>query len=99
MNIRLFEVKQRRNEILARIAAQREALAEVEISLQKPLTYVDQGLGAVRFLRAHLALTTALAALIGIRRRGVFGLGKLVWRGWRLFRLAKSFAANPPSRP
>lgn len=94
MNIRLFEVRQRRSELLAKIASQREQVAEIGASWKAPLALVDRGLVVARFLRSHLALTAGLAALVTIRRRGVVGLGMAVWKGWKLYRFTKSFAAN-----
>ena len=98
MNSQLYEVMQRRGELLLRIAAQRDEVIKISARWQTPLLIADQTLEIMRFFRAHLALTTGIAALITIRRRGFWGLWKIVWRGWRLYRLAKTFAANPPIR-
>jgi|CXWL01.1.fsa_nt_gi hypothetical protein len=98
MNTQLYEVMLRRSELLLRIAKQRDEVIEIGSRLQAPLSHADQGLEILRFFRSHLALTTGIAALITIRRRGFWGLWKIVWRGWRLYRLAKTIAANSPVR-
>lgn len=94
MNSRLSEVRQRRSELLARIASQREAVAAIGASWQAPLALADRGLVVARFLRAHPVLAAGIAALVTIRRRGVIGLAMAVWKGWKLYRLTKSFASN-----
>lgn len=94
MNNQLVEVMQRRSELLMRIATQRDEVKRISTRWQTPFLLADQGLVIARFLRAHLALTTSIAAFIAIRRRGLGGLWKIVWRGWRLYRLAKTFAAT-----
>ena len=98
MNNQLYEVMLRRSELLLRIAKQRDEVVEIGSRWQTPLSLADHSLEMVRFFRAHLALTTGIAALITIRRRGFLGLWKIVWRGWRLYRLAKIFAKNPTVR-
>jgi hypothetical protein len=94
MNNQLLLVRQRRAELLAKIAAQREQVARVAVHWQRPLAFADQGLVVARFMRSNPLLLGGLTALLVIRRRGLLGLGMTVWRGWKLYRLAKSFASN-----
>jgi YqjK-like protein len=98
MNNQIYEVMLRRSELLLRIAKQRDEVVDLSSRWQTPFSLADQTLEIMRFFRAHLALTTGIVALITIRRRGLFGLLKIVWRGWRLYRLAKTFAVNLPVR-
>lgn len=86
MNKQMSAVMQRRGELLARIAAQREQVARVGARWQTPLALADQGLAVVRFLRSHPVLVAGAAALIVIRRRGVLGLVKGGWRVWKGYR-------------
>ena len=86
MSEKMLAVMQRRGELLARIAAQREQLAETGARWQAPLALADQGLAAVRFLRSHPVLTTGLVALFVMRRRGIAGLVKNGWRVWKGYR-------------
>jgi len=83
MNSKISAVMQRRGELLARIAAQREQAAEIGARWQAPLALADQGLAVVRFLRSHPALVAGVAALFVIRRRNVAGLVKGGWRVWK----------------
>ncbi len=94
MNSQLFKIRQRRSEILARIASQRNEVVKLVTVWQTPLAMADQGLTVARFLCSHLALTATIVTLVTVRRRGVIGLGKIMWRGWRLYRLAKSLWLN-----
>lgn len=98
MNKQMLEVMQRRGELLARIAAQREQVAEIGTRWQTPLALADQGLAAVRFLRSNPVLVAGVAALLVIRRRGVVGLVKGVWRAWRGYRYFTAVSEKLSSR-
>jgi hypothetical protein len=86
MNEKLFELMQDRGELLARIAAQREQLAEIGQHWRAPLALADQGVAVVRFLRCHPLLVAGVVALFVIRRRGMAGLVRGVWRVWKGYR-------------
>ncbi len=92
MNSQMSVVMQRRGELLARIAAQREQVAEIGVRWQAPLALADQGLAVVRFLRSHPVLVAGVVALFVIRRRGVVGLVKGGWRVWKGYRFLAVFA-------
>lgn len=88
MNEQMLAVRQRRGELQARIAAQREQLAETGARWQTPLAIADRGLAIARYLRSRPVLVAGVVALLIIRRRGLMGLargGWLVWRGYRYF--------------
>lgn len=86
MNSQMFVVMQRRSELLARIATQREQITETGARWQAPLALADQGLAVMRFLCSHPALVASVTALIVIRRIGVVGLVKGGWRVWKGYR-------------
>lgn len=98
MNKHMLEVMQRRGELLAKIAAQREQVAEIGTCWQVPLALADQGLAAVRFARSHPVLMGGVAALIAVRRRGVLGMVKGAWRLWKTYRSVANFATKISSR-
>lgn len=98
MNNQMISVRQRRDELLARIATQRVQVAKAAVHWERPLAFVDQGLAAVRFFRSNPLILAGVAALLVIRRRGVVGLGVAAWKGWKLYHLAKSFASNLSNR-
>ena len=98
MNKQMLEVMQRRRELLARIASQREQVAEIGARWQAPLAIADQGLAALRFLRSNLVLVAGVAALFMIYRRGVVGLVKGAWRVWKGYRYFTAFSAKLSSR-
>lgn len=98
MNERMSELMQGRGELLARIAAQREQMAEIEAEWQTPLALADQGVVAVRFLRSHPWLVAAVAAFFVIRRRSVAGLVWGVWRAWKGYRDFTSSSGKLSSR-
>lgn len=77
---------QRRGELLARIATQREQMAGIGARWQTPLALADRGLAAVRFVRSHPVPVAGVVALIVVRRRGVVGLLKGGWRVWKGYR-------------
>jgi len=87
MNRQMSETRLRRDLLLARIAAQREEVADLGARWQAPLALADQGLAAVHFLRSHPVLIAGAAALRVVRRRGVMGLMKGGWKLWKGYRL------------
>ncbi len=98
MNKQLLEIRQRRNDLLARIELQRSQLAEVGARWQTPLALADLGMAAMRFLRSNPALFAGVVAVLVIRRHGFIGLGMILWKAWRLFHVAKSWAPNSVNR-
>lgn len=86
MNIQMSSLMQRRSELLARIAGQREQVAGIGARLQAPLALADKGLVLARFLRSHPVLVAGMTALIVVRRRGVVGMLKGGWRLWKGYR-------------
>ena len=98
MNSQMLMVKQRRGELLARIAAQREQVAQIGTRWQAPLALADQGLVVVRFLRSHPVLVASVVALFVIRRRGVVGLMKGGWRVWKGYRFLTALSERLSSR-
>jgi len=98
MNKQMIEVMQRRADLLARIAVQREQVAEISSRWQTPLALADQGLAAVHYARSHPVLIGGVVALIAARRRGVVGMVQSAWRVWRAYRIAATFATKISSR-
>jgi hypothetical protein len=86
MNEKMFELKQSRGELLARIAAQREQMTEIGTHWRTPLALADEGVAVVRFSRCHPLLVAGVVAFFVIRRRGVAGLVSGVWRVWKGYR-------------
>lgn len=88
MNERMLELRQRRGELLARIAVQRGQIGEMASRCEGPLALADQGVAALRFLRGHPLLVGGVAALVVWRRKGMAGLLRrswLLWKGYRYF--------------
>ncbi len=98
VNKQMFEVMQRRAELLSKIATQREQVAATAMRWQAPLALADKGLAAVRFLRSNPVLVAAALAVIAIRRRNVAGMLTAGWRMWRWYKSAKSFSAKITSQ-
>jgi len=94
MDEQMLAVRQRRGELLARIAAQREQVAETAMRWEAPLAFADKGLVVVRFLRSNPVLVAAAVAILVIRRRGVTGMLTAGWRMWRLYRSAISLSGK-----
>jgi len=99
MNNSTLETMRRRGELLVRIAAQRECVAETVGAWRRPLALVDRGWSVVRFLYARPALVVGLASLLVFRRRGVGGVLLSGWRMWRLCKVTASVLGRAgPSR-
>lgn len=86
MSRQLSAVMQRRGELLAKIASQREQMAEIGARLRAPLELADRGVAAVRFLRSNPVLVAGVIAALAIRRRGVMGVAIVAWRVWKGYR-------------
>lgn len=98
MNNQMLAVMRRRAELLERIAAQRGQLTGAATPWEAPLALVDQGLAALRFLRARPALVTGIVVLLVIRRRGMVGLVRSGWLAWKGYRYFKAFSEKHSSR-
>jgi len=94
MNEKLLGLAQRRGELLARIAVQREEMAEIEAEWNAPLALADQGMAAVRFLRHHPLLVAGAIAFVAIRRHSMAALMWGVWRVWKGYRDIISITAK-----
>lgn len=92
MNGKLLGLTQRRGELLARIAVQREEMTEIEAEWNAPLALADEGVAAVRFLRHHPLLVAGAIAFVMIRRHSVAALMWGVWGVWKGYR---DFASIP----
>ena len=86
MNGKLLGLTQRRGELLARIAVQREEMTEIEAEWNAPLALADEGVAAVRFLRHHPLLVAGAIAFVMIRRHSVAALMWGVWGVWKGYR-------------
>jgi hypothetical protein len=93
MKRRMLGLAQRRHLLLKKIEAQRSELAQLSEQCQRPLAWVDTGLSAVRYLRAHPAvLAGGVATVLSLRHKGLFGLAKTGWRLIYLYPSILSFA-------
>lgn len=97
MNKQMLAVMQRRGELLAKIAAQREQVAATAMRWQTPLAFADKGLAVVRFLRSNPALVAVVVAIVVVRRRGVAGAVTAGWRMWRLYKSARTYSEKMAS--
>ena len=94
MNEKMLAVMQRRGELLAKIASQREQVAQTSARWSAPLAVADQGLAVLRFIRARPVLVAGVAALLVWRRRGVLGVARMGWRAWKGYRYLTGLAAK-----
>jgi hypothetical protein len=92
MNEKMIELMERRDKLLARVAVQRDELADIGLQLHSPLSLVDKGVAVARFLRFHPLLVAGVAALLVIRRRSV---ADLVWVGWSAWKVIRDLTSIP----
>lgn len=92
MNERMLAVMQRRGELLAKIEAQRGQLERLAEQWETPLAVASQGMGVLRYLRAHPVLLAGLTVGMVARRRGMLGVLRVAWRAWRGHRYFTRFA-------
>lgn len=77
---------QRRQVLLAKIAGQREQVAELATRWQPAFRMANQTMVAVHFLRSNVILLAGLAGLALVRRNGVTMLVQGGWRAWKAWR-------------
>lgn len=93
MNDSLFKLMQNRNRLLAKIAAQRGQMTEIEAEWRAPLALADRGVAIVRFLRCHPLLVSGAMAIILFRRRSMTGMTGLMWGVWRAWKRYRDFTS------
>lgn len=86
MRLHRQEVMQRRQALLAKIAGQRQDLADAAQRWQPALALADQTVAVVHFVRRNALVVGGLAALALVRRNGVAVLVKGGWRAWKAYR-------------
>ena len=86
----ISDVAYKREQLLARCAAQRDELAMLTVQLSGPRKIADGAIGAVRYLRNHPLAVGALTALLAASRgRSAWTWaqrGLLAWRAYRALR-------------
>jgi hypothetical protein len=82
MNERLQRLAERRQQLVARAAVQRAALAQHIEPWRTPLALADRGLAAVRYVRRHPGLVIGAAALLAVLRPT--RAGRWLQRSWVL---------------
>ncbi|MDZ4201548.1 MAG: YqjK-like family protein [Gallionella sp.] len=93
MNERLFVLRQCRGELLAKIATQREQVAQLGVRWEAPLAVADKGVAVFRFLHSRPILVVGAVALLAWRGRGVAGLARAGWLAWKSYRSLVRLAA------
>lgn len=85
-NSQLSAVMERREELLARIASQRQHVVELGAQFDSPLAMGDRVAAVARFVRSHPILVGAVVAALVMRRRGMAGAIGVGWRLWNRYR-------------
>ena len=75
MKSHLADLVQRRRLLVKKIAAQRRELAQISTHFERPLAWVDNGWRVAHYLYERpTLLASGVAALLSLRRTGLFGL-------------------------
>lgn len=93
MNDSMFKLMQNRSKLLAKIAAQRGQMTEIEAEWRAPLALADRGVAVVRFLRCHPLLVSGAMAIILFHRRSMTGMTGLMWGVWRTWKSYRDFTS------
>lgn len=99
MTDKLELLRARREELVARAAAQRGDLRENLEPLRQPLARVDQALAVIAYVKRHPSLMVGVAVVALIVRRGPAGkwLGR-GWLAWQTVQGLRSALASPESQ-
>lgn len=92
MNHTLTQLAERREHLLALIAAQRTALAQDMATWHAPLALADHGVAALRYIRRHPALS--MGGILVIAALRPHHAGKWMMRAWLLWQLGRKFIRN-----
>jgi len=93
MDSALTRILVERERLLARIGEQRRAVGAAVDGLATPIAVLDRALEAARYLRSHpLAVGIAVAAVVALRTRSLFGLAARGFGIWRLVRRVRLLA-------
>ncbi|HTO47148.1 MAG TPA: YqjK-like family protein [Burkholderiales bacterium] len=99
---RLDQIHARREQLLARSAAQRDELALLLAPLKGPLALADRGLAVAQYVRAHPGLVAiAVAGFVVFSPKRAFRWARRafsVWRGYRWAARALAELAPPLAR-
>ena len=88
MSAELSRLAARRNQLMAKAAVQRSALAHALEPWRPRLALVDQGVAAVRAIGRHPALIAGAVLVIAVLRPR--GTAKWLQRGWVVWQLGRS---------
>jgi type VI protein secretion system component VasF len=85
MSERSARLAERRERLIAQVAAQRATLTQDIEPLRTPLARVDLGLAALRFARRHpVWLVAGVAMVAAVRPRFVGTWLRRAWGAWRM---------------
>lgn len=86
---RMLEIMRQREQLLAQCDVQRAELVTITRQSEGAIKVVDRVVGAVNYFRSHpVALGVAVALLVVMQRRGLWGWarrGFILWRAYRAF--------------
>jgi YqjK-like protein len=97
MDGRRAEILLRRQDLLLRIAGQRQEVAEAAAAWTKPARLIDAALNVGRTLLGHPLLLALAGGVMVARRRNLKGLAKTAWRLWGIYKLLVSRLPDPKS--
>ena len=87
MNSTLAELAERRERLLARVAAERSALAQHAAPLRAALTVADRGVEAIRTVVRHPVWLFGVPLILAAWRPGrASRWARFAWIGWQLGR-------------
>jgi len=91
-------ILQRRQELLAKIALQRDNLAQFGAGCAMPLALADRGVAAYRYVRSHPLLLVMAGVVVVLRRGRLIGTARSAWRAWNWYRSVKSYSQKIVAR-
>lgn len=95
MSQRLIQLAERRERLVARIAAQRSELSRNLFPLKAGCAVADKGLQALRYMQQHPALVAGgVGMLVAMRPRKAFAWLKRGWLAWRMIKKLRQGVAG-----
>jgi hypothetical protein len=89
MNAKLAKLEERRQQLVAQSAAQRDLIAQHTAPWRAPLALADRGLAVVHYVKQHPVLMVGTFGMLGLMR--LTRAGKWLQSGWIIIQVARTW--------
>ncbi len=95
MSNNLKQLQQQREQLITRIATQRDQISEFSEKCEKPAAILDKLWQGALYLKQRPALLAGALTLCIIKRKGLLGTAKFAWKSWKKYRQLRQLMEKP----